>query len=42
MTRQDYGVYIGRTETVTDDCRCEDPALDELKKASAQMANIFG
>lgn len=41
MTRQDYGVYIGQRTTKEVDCKCEEPALDELKEASAQMENLL-
>ncbi len=42
MTRQDYSVYIGQRATCKDDCKGEEPALDELKEASAQMGNLLG
>lgn len=41
MTRQDYGVYIEQCAMSEVDCKCEEPALNELKEASAQMENLL-
>ena len=42
LTQQNYGAYIGQPVPTPAEAKYEEPELDELKEASAQMENLLG
>ena len=41
LTQQNYGSYVGQPVPTPAEAKYEEPELDELKEASAQMENLL-